>query len=143
MRPRSHQRSGSTVRGEIPSVVVLAEDTGEADQIVQALSRLNSGRLLRFSHASELATNIPTTQVDLVVLAANDSPECIRGVLRWTRRLWSGCLPLVVGWRGGGPTELAARENGALFFGRPVSSENWDAVIAGALQLRDRKLSSS
>ncbi|KKK67114.1 hypothetical protein LCGC14_2957320 [marine sediment metagenome] len=143
MRPRSHQRSGSTLRGEIPSVVVLAEDTGEADQIVQALSRLNSGRLLRFSHASELATNIPTTQVDLVVLAANDSPECIRGVLKWTRRQWSECLSLVVGWHSGGPTELAARENGALFFLRPVSSDSWNAVMMGVLRYQGYKLSNA
>ena len=143
---RSHQRSRSTLSNGGLSIVLLAEGAGEADQIAQSLSELKSGRssrLVRFSCAGDLLSNIPTVQVDMVVLASDDSPAHVREVLQWTRKQWLRSLPLVVGWRGGGAMERAARENGALFFLRPVSPGSWNAVMVGVLRNRAYKLSSA
>ncbi len=143
MEPRSRQRSRSTLTEGSLSIVLLTEGASEADQIARSLSKLKSGRLIRFHCARDLVANIPTARVDMVVLAADDSPACIRQVLRWTRRQWFRCLPLVVGWRGGGGMEQAARENGALFFLRPVSSDSWNAVMMGVLRYQGYKLSNA
>ena len=143
MEPRSHQRSRPPLTEGSLSIVLLTQGVGEADQIARSLSKLKSGRLIRFHHAMDLVSNIPTAPVDMIVLAADDSPALTREVLRWTRRQWFQCLPLVVGWRGGGGMERAARENGALFFLRPVSAGSWDSVMMGVLRYQAYKFSTA
>ena len=57
----------------------------------------------------------------------------MQATLRWRRQRWPRCPIPVVGDRGCGVEEMVAREGGAAYLTRPVSAEQWLAVLAHAL----------
>jgi len=84
--------------------------------------------------------NTPSGKVALVILATDDSAPLLRRSLDWLRRRWPGCPITVIGDTGCGEHEMAAREGGANFLTRPVSPEQWSAILSQALGTARRQL---
>ena len=77
--------------------------------------------------------NAPTGKVALIILATADIPAVISQTLKWLRRCWPRCPVTVVGDLGGGEHEMAARKGGACYLTRPVSPEQWTAILIHVL----------
>jgi len=77
--------------------------------------------------------NAPTGKVVLVILATADSSPVMSRTLGWLRRRWPRCPVTVVGSEGGGEREIAARKGGASFLARPVTTDQWSALLSHAL----------
>ena len=69
----------------------------------------------------------------LVVWAGQDSPGVLRRMLKWLRRRWPQCSITVVGDKGCGEHEMAARQGAANYLTRPVARGQWAALLAHAL----------
>ena len=101
----------------------------EAEQIGRQLSELDTGCLISYRQAADLALSSPTGKVALIVLAGEDGPAATRRMLKWLRHRWPGCPLAVVGDAGGGQEERAAREGGAMYVTRPAApSQLWQMV---------------
>jgi hypothetical protein len=105
----------------------------EADQIGRQLEQLDGGYLVTYRRAEDLVRNSPVGKVALVILATQDGPAVLGRTLKWLRRRWPKCPVTVVGDRGGGETELAARKEAACYLTRPVGPEQWRALLVHAL----------
>lgn len=114
-------------------VVMVCSDMQEADQVGHCLQELNTGYLVTYCKAEDLLRNAPSGMVALVIVATDDSPPVLRGALHWLRRRWPGCPITMVGDAGYGDHEMIAREGGATFLTRPVSPEQWAAILLHAL----------
>jgi len=114
--------------------VMACSDMQEADQVGRCLAELKTGCLVTYCKAEDLLLNAPGGQVALVILATNDSLPVLRGALQWLRRRWPRCPVTVVGDEGCGEHELAAREAGASFLARPVTPDEWSAVLSHAFR---------
>jgi DNA-binding NtrC family response regulator len=120
---------------------MVCADMSEADQISRQLEQLDGGYLVTYRRAEDLVHNSPAGRVALVILATNDSAVVLGRTLKWLRRRWPRCPITVVGDRGGGETELAARKEAACYLTRPVDPEQWRALLVHALgQIVPRQL---
>lgn len=117
-------------------IIVVCTDMSEADQMGRALSEVNSGCLVTYRRAEDLMSNAPAGEVALVILANESSPVRLDRTLRWLRRRWPRCPLAVVGDRGGGEREMAARSSGAMYLTRPVAAEEWSALLEPILPSR-------
>ena len=77
--------------------------------------------------------NAPSGRVALVILATSDVPAVLARTLRWLRHRWPKCPVTVVGDVGSGEHEIAARQGGATYLTRPVSDQQWAAVLSNVL----------
>ena len=139
--PRSLNRSGSVPSGGGACIVVCSR-SDEAEQISRRLSRLDGGCVLAYERVADMVGNIPTGDVDLVVLATDAGPRGLERTLRWSRGRWRGCICVVVSRKTCRITEVAARRHGALYLDGPVYPEQWDGVLCGVKQVREAKLTS-
>ena len=119
--------------GERTLVVMVCADMREADLVGRQLMEVNTGCLVTYRRTEALRLNVPAGRIALVILATEDRPQTMRQTLRWLRRRWPRCVITVVGDTGCGAEEMAAREGGAAYLTRPVSPEQWLAVLAHAL----------
>jgi len=113
-------------------VVMACSDMQEADQVGRCLAELNTGCLVTYLKAEDLALNAPSGTVALVILATDDSAPVLGKTLDWLRHRWPRCPITVVGDAGCGKHEMAAREGGATFLTRPVSPGQWLAILSHA-----------
>lgn len=116
-------------------VLMTAAQKSEADEVGRKLLEQNEACFVTYQEAEELLSNVPVGRIALVILAADESPSVIRGVLGRLRGRWMNCPLAVIGDIGGGEHEMAARECGAFFFTRPVSREQWSALVEHAVRL--------
>jgi len=114
-------------------VMVCADDEREADQIARLLTEFDNGCLVIYRRAEDLWSNGPAGKVALVILASAHSPSGTRRTLKWLRERWPRCPVTIVGDSGCGDHEMAAREGGAIYLTRPVSHEQWQAVLNHAV----------
>lgn len=121
-----------SVGGRTMTVMVCA-DMREAELVGRQLLEMNTGCLVTYRRAEEMKFNVPLGDVALVILATEDRPNRMREILRWLRQRWPRCPITVVGDKGCGVEEMVAREGGAAYLTRPVSPEQWLAVLAHAL----------
>lgn len=110
-------------------IVMACDDCDEADQIDQEISKVNNGRLRTYYGLFDLMENPPQERIVAAILATRADPETIGQTLQWMRHRWPRCPMTVVGDVGGQEHELAARENGANFLTRPVTSSQWRAIV--------------
>jgi hypothetical protein len=110
-------------------VVMACQDICQAEQVGQELLKVNSGRLQAYGRIRDLICNPPAGPVTSAIFATHEGQAEVRAALEWSRRRWPRCLVTVVGDSGCGPQERTAREGGALFLTRPVSAEQWSAII--------------
>jgi hypothetical protein len=101
----------------------------EAQEVGQQLSQVNNGSLITYRRADDILLNIPRGPVVLIVLAGDDAPQTIESTLLWIRRRLPRSQVAVVGNVGGGDLEMTARKGGAIFLSRPVTSQQWEALI--------------
>jgi DNA-binding NtrC family response regulator len=113
-------------------IVMACEDHGEAEAIDREMLQVNTRRLRAYESLWQFRENPPREHVAAVILATSDDPETVRQALQWTRQRWPHCSVTVVGDVGGEAHEIAARENGANFLTRPVTSAQWRAVVGHA-----------
>jgi len=104
----------------------------EAAQVGRRLSEQNTGCLVTYLKAEDLVLNAPAGPVALVILATDDSTAVLRRTLIWLRNRWPGCPITVVGDAGSGDHEMASRESGATYVTRPVSNNEWSAIVSHA-----------
>ena len=116
-----------------PCVVMTCDDMSEAETVGQTLLKLNIGVLVTYRRACDLMLNAPAGRVAIVILATKDTPTVVRRTLRWLRHRWPHCPVTVLGDTGSGDLEMAAREGGASFLTRPVTCEEWLAVLSHTL----------
>ena len=114
-------------------VVMVCTDMREADLVGRQLMEVNTGCLVTYRRAEDMKLNVPAGRIALVILATEDRPQKMREALRWLRRRWPRCVITVVGDTGCGVEEMVAREGGAAYLTRPVSPEQWLAVLTHAL----------
>ena len=112
--------------------VMVCTDASEADHVGRLLSELNSECLVTYRRVQDLVLNAPAGPVALVILATDDAPQTVQRTLAWLRRRWPHCPLTVVADEGCGEHELAARRGGANFLARPVTREQWLAVLSPA-----------
>ncbi len=123
-------RSSAMRPGRSEKCIVMAcDDCDEADQIDQEISKVNNGRLRTYYGLFDLMENPPQERIVAAILATRADPETIGQTLQWMRHRWPRCPMTVVGDVGGQEHELAARENGANFLTRPVTSSQWRAIV--------------
>ena len=120
-------------------IVMVCASMSEADEVGRQLAELDVGRLVIYRRAVDLLHNVPAGKVVLVILASRDNPAMLARTLRWLRRRWSRCPVAVVGDGGCNDFEMAAREGGANYLVRPVSSQQWSALLQHAFQQLQRK----
>lgn len=146
---RGQQVKDARVRQKAPAnrpadgclcIVMVCADSREAEQVSSALLELNSGCLITYRRAEDLLVNAPAGKIALIILAAGEKPDKIGHTLRWLKHRWPGCNVTVVGDVGSGDHELAAREGGAFYLTRPVSTEQWSAILSHALGMRQSVL---
>lgn len=113
-------------------IVMACDDPDEASQVGQELLQLNSGRLRVYDGIWQFMEHPPREHVAAVILATRDDPETMGQTLQWTRHRWPRCSVAVIADTGGDGHEMAARENGANFFTRPVTSAQWRAIVCHA-----------
>lgn len=133
-----HRPALRPVAVESVCVVMACSDMKEADQVGRHLSELNTGCLVTYLKAGDFMLNTPSGKVVLVILATDDSAPVLRKSLDWLRRRWPGCPITVIGDAGCGEHEMAAREGGAVFLTRPVSAEQWSAILSHAFSTTRR-----
>jgi len=119
-------------------VVMACADREEADQVGRHLWELNTGCLVTYLRAGDLMLNTPSGRVALVILATRESVPVLRRTLEWLRRRWPSCPITVVGDAGCGDHEMAAREGGAVFLARPVTDQQWLAILSHSLGIERR-----
>ena len=135
MSVRDVQKTPPAVRSEggRALVVMVCDDMREAERVGRQLQKVDTGCLVAYRLAAQLRVNVPAGKVSLVILATADGPESMGATLRWLRRRWPRCPITVVGDEGCGIQEIVARTGGAAYMTRPVSPEQWLAVLAHAL----------
>ena len=133
--PREKAHVSGAVRRERLCIVVACEDAAEAAHVGSIISQVNTGTLVTYRQAQDVLLNRPAGKVVLIILATAESTEAIRETLAWLRRRWPHCPVTVIGDRGGGELEIAARAGGAAFLTRPVSPSEWAAMIHHALRM--------
>jgi len=136
--PGSRSDRQRAKRTERVCIVMACRDAGEAAQVGQQLLQVNSGCLMTYRKAEDVLLNSPTARVALIILANIDDPQTIGTALKWMRRRWPRCPVAVVGDAGGRELEIAAREGGASYLARPVSSEEWAAMVTHVLRVPGR-----
>ena len=117
---------------------MACEDAAEAAHAGTLISQVNTGTLVTYRRAQDVLLNRPVGKVVLVILATAEGADAIRQTLAWLRRHWPHCPVTVIGDRGGGELEIAARAGGAAFLTRPVSPSEWAAMIHHALKMDGR-----
>ena len=115
-------------------IVMVCGDFAEAAEVARQLLQVNTGSLVTYRRAEDLLMNTPAGRVALIILAEGGDPKKIDRTLKWIRQRWAGCPVVLVGDDGGGEMEMAARVNGASYLTRPVSSQQWAAMIEHALR---------
>ena len=132
---RDHGKASPTMRsgGRCTLVVMACADIREAGQVGRQRVEVNTGCLVTYRRAEELQRNVPAGKVALVILATEDQPHVMRRTLRWLKQRWPRCPITVVGNAGCGDDEMVAREGGAIYLTRPVTDEQWRAVLVHAL----------
>ena len=108
-------------------------DMSEADQVGRLLLQVDNGCLVTYRKSTDIARNVPSGKVALIILASDESPAALSEMLKWLSRRWPRCPLTVVGNDGSGEQERAARAGGALYLTRPVSSQDWTAILSHAL----------
>lgn len=136
--PRPRLERESARHSERLCIVMACEDAAEASQVSLQLSQVNKGCLITYRRAEDLYFNSPSGKVALIVLASSEQPEAIGGTLRWMRHRWPHCPIAVVGDTGAGDAELAARKGGASYLTRPVTPEQWAALVTHVLRVPGR-----
>jgi hypothetical protein len=112
---------------------MACDDRDEAEQIGQEISQLNNSCLRAYDGVWQFMESPPREHVAAVILATHDDPEAIGQTLQWTRHRWPRCPVTVIGDVGGEGHEMAARQNSANFFTRPVTSAQWRAIVRHAI----------
>ena len=118
-------------------IVMVCTDTEEAQQVGRLLSHPNNGYLITYRRSQDLVLNPPTNRVVLVVLAARDHSQVVARTLQWLRHRWPHCPVTVVGDAGCGEHEIVARTGGAIYLTRPVTSEDWSAILSHAQKVAE------
>jgi DNA-binding response OmpR family regulator len=113
-------------------IVIACTDISEADQVGREALQSNSGVLITYRRAEDLMLNPPSGKAALVILATNDTPEMMGRTLEWLRDRWPHCPITVVGNAGADEYEITARTGGAQYLTRPVTAEEWSAVLSQA-----------
>ena len=124
--------SAPGVRG--PYIVMVCADMSEAEAVGRSLSELNTGCLVSYCRAADVAVSPPAGEVALFVLATNEGPETIRLMLEWLRRYWPRSPVAVVGDAGCGRHEMVARAGAAAYLIRPVPPHQWRALLQHAIE---------
>ncbi len=114
---------------------MVGTDRPDIRQMEGALQCHPGSRLLHFYTPRDFTSNLLACPADLVVMGASLSDEANRRMLRWMRRQWPPCPAVVVAAQTG-PTELTARQHGALFFLSPLSRTDCLGTLEGALRSR-------
>jgi FixJ family two-component response regulator len=127
------------VPGHRLCIVMVCQDMSEAVQAGRQLSQVNNGSLITYRRAEDVLMNCPTGNVALIVLASSDDPAVTSAVLGWMRHRWPRCPLVVIGDGGGGELEMTARKGGASYLARPVSAEQWAAMVGHAFSPRGQE----
>jgi hypothetical protein len=135
MGPRERKRA---VHRQSLCIVMTCNGLAEAAEVSKQFSQVNTGSLVTYRRAEDVLLNSPRGRVALIILADSDDPERLERTLAWMRHRWPHAPIVVIGERGGGQLELAARAGGASFLARPVRSDQWAAMIMHVLKLRRR-----
>jgi len=122
-------------------IVVACGDVAEAAQISRQISQVHKGTLVTYRRADDILLNAPAGRVALIILAADNDPVAIGKTLGWMRRRWPRCPIVVIGNVGGGALEMAARTGGASYLTRPVSAEEWAALVQHVLSMHAQMIS--
>jgi hypothetical protein len=112
---------------------MTCDDMSEAEQVGRMLLNVNRGVLVTYARMEDLLFNAPVGNVAVVILASKDPPAALSRCLEWVRRRWPRSPITVVGDDGGGEYELVARQGGANYLTRPVTDEQWEALLAHVL----------
>lgn len=118
--------------GSVLCIVMVCTDSSEADEVGRLIAQSNSGCFITYRRAEDLVLHPPAARAALVILATREAPEATARALRWLGNRWPHCPVTVVGDAGSGQYELAARAGGATYVVRPVTAEDWSAVLAQA-----------
>lgn len=132
------KRNPETVRSERLCIVMACDSADEAAEVGRLIWQVNTGSLITYRRAEDLMFNSPSGKVALVILATGDSPQVIGRILSWLRHRWPRCPVAVIGNAGGGELEMTARTGGASYLARPVSPDQWAAMIQHVLNVPDR-----
>lgn len=133
--PRNQSDSGLTV-------AMVGTDPQDTRQMERSMASHPGARLLHFHTPQDFTGNLLACPADLVVMGAALSNEANRRMLRWMRRQWPPCPAVVVSAQAG-PTELTARQHGALFFLSPLSATDCQGALEGALRSRRARTASA
>jgi DNA-binding NtrC family response regulator len=124
--------------GENLCVVMTCSNGDEAAQVAGQLLQVNSGVLITYRRCEDVLANSPRGQVVLLILASTEEPAELTRALKWMRNRWPNCPITVVGDAGGGDVEVAARQGGACFLARPVTRDQWQAIVTHVLEVPGR-----
>jgi hypothetical protein len=108
---------------------MVCGDQEETGRIEEEFSKVESGCLQVYTKIVDLMNNLPTGRVVSVIVATTDGPSIMGQALSWIRHRWPRCSITVIGDVGCNGLEMAARRNSANFLTRPVTTEEWTAIL--------------
>lgn len=114
--------------------VVVCSDSKAADQITNCLQINGQGRILSFNNSADLAGNLPSFNVDMLVIAGDHPNDELTRILKWARRHWAKGVTVVIGDPGDYSKEIAARSQAAFYLTRPTQQSDWDEILSGVTQ---------
>lgn len=121
------------MQGRRLCIVMVCEDASEASAVGQQMQQVNTASLVTYRKAEDLYLNAPAGRVVLIILASLADPPAAEQTLSWMRRRWPQSPIFVVGNAGGPELEQAARQGGASYLTRPVTPDEWGAVLEHVL----------
>lgn len=136
MQYGSHRKG--TVYTQRLYIVMVCDDAAEAAQATHEILQVNNSVLVTYRRAEDVLLKGPSGRVALIILANHEAPQATEKVLSWMRHRWPKCPIAVIGEAGAVGLEMAARKGGASYLARPVTPEQWTAVIGHVLAAEGR-----
>lgn len=114
--------------------MMVCTDMSEAEQVRRQLLQFNNACLITYQNVGDMVCNRPSDGVALVILATDNAPQPLAKTLSWLRNVWPESSLAVIGNKGCGDYEIASRAHGAVYLTRPVSAEQWSALVKAGLR---------
>lgn len=142
MNGRAQQCRDRAIPGCSATVAMVCRDDAEAARVGQLLEGIGSGSLMTFRRTEDISSNAPRRAVSLVVMTGMSDADITRDSLRKLRRSLPRVALAVIGETSSIELEIAVREAGAIFFVKPVTDEQWVAMLEHAIVRNGRRIVS-
>ena len=118
----------------VPLIVMVCRRVEEVKKLTDLLGGEDSGRLITYAGVGDLALNAPRGEAALVIFANAMKPGGTSRALRWLNRHWPRCMGAIIADESTAELETIVRSRGAMYFVRPISDGEWQAMLTVGLR---------